>query len=160
MSEEPQQRTESLRKMVETRDLIIKDLEREIRELKAMLHGTTFDKSRALFTLRRMNENAQALGRLAKGKPKTHKGAPLMDAIDEYATTDKARIAASRVDLWRRVKMHMAVKLRVEEKDITDKDLAYFVRRMGVSYLIRKIHSMTTVTAEHMLLWANTVEAQ
>ena len=90
----------------------------------------------------------------------THKGAPLMDAIDEYAMTDKARIAASRVDLWRRVKMHMAVKLRVEEKDITDKDLAYFVRRMGLTYLIRKIHTMTTVTAEHMLLWANTVEAQ
>ena len=90
----------------------------------------------------------------------THKGAPLMDAIDEYAMTDKARIAASRVDLWRRVKMHMAVKLRVEEKDITDKDLAYFVRRMGLTYLIRKIRSMTTVTAEHMLLWANTVEAQ
>ena len=90
----------------------------------------------------------------------THKGAPLMDAIDEYATAYEARNAASRTDLWRRVKMHMAVKLRVEEKDITDKDLAYFVRRMGVSYLIRKIHSMTTVTAEHMLLWANTVEAQ
>ena len=35
-----QERTESLRRMVETRDLIIKDLEREIRELKAMLHGT------------------------------------------------------------------------------------------------------------------------
>ena len=29
------------------------------------------DKPRALFTIRRMNENAQALGRLAKGKPKT-----------------------------------------------------------------------------------------
>jgi hypothetical protein len=27
------------RRMVETRDLLIKDLEREIRELKAMLHG-------------------------------------------------------------------------------------------------------------------------
>ena len=57
----------------------------------------------------------------------THKGAPLQDAIDEYAMTDKARIAASRVDLWRRVKMHMAVKLRVEEKDITDKDLGLAV---------------------------------
>ena len=47
MSEELQQRTESLRRMVETRDLIIKDLEREIRdiqranrELRAALHGT------------------------------------------------------------------------------------------------------------------------
>ena len=43
-----QERTESLRQMVETRDLIIKDLEREIRdtqrenrELRAALHGTT-----------------------------------------------------------------------------------------------------------------------
>lgn len=46
MSEEIQ-RTASLRSMVEARDLIIKDLEREIeglerenRELKAMLNGT------------------------------------------------------------------------------------------------------------------------
>jgi len=28
------------------------------------------DKPRALFTIRRMNENAQALGKLGKGKPK------------------------------------------------------------------------------------------
>ena len=41
MSEEQQDTIKSLRRMVETRDLIIKDLEREIRELKAMLHGTT-----------------------------------------------------------------------------------------------------------------------
>ena len=40
MSDELQQRTESLRKMVETRDLVIADLEREIRELRAALHGT------------------------------------------------------------------------------------------------------------------------
>jgi hypothetical protein len=40
MSEELQNRIESLRRMVETRDLVIADLEREIRELKAMLHGT------------------------------------------------------------------------------------------------------------------------
>jgi hypothetical protein len=90
----------------------------------------------------------------------THKGAPLQDAIDEYATVWEARNAASRVDLWRRVKVHMSVKLRVEEKDITDKDLAYFVRRMGVTYLIRKIHTMTKATAEHMLSWATNVEAQ
>ena len=50
MSEELQQRTESLRRMVETRDLIIADLEREIRdiqranrELRAMLDGTWND---------------------------------------------------------------------------------------------------------------------
>ena len=35
-----QERTESLRRMVETRDLIIADQEREIRELRAALHGT------------------------------------------------------------------------------------------------------------------------
>ena len=83
-----------------------------------------------------------------------------MDAIDEYVTAWEARNAASRTDLWRRVKVHMGVKLRVEEKEVTDKDLAYFVRRMGVSYLIRKIHSMTTVTAEHLLSWAIKVNAQ
>ena len=40
MSEELQERTESLRRMVETRDLIIADQAREIRKLNAMLHGT------------------------------------------------------------------------------------------------------------------------
>ena len=40
MSAELQQRTESLRRMVETRDLVIADLEREIRELREALHGT------------------------------------------------------------------------------------------------------------------------
>tara|TARA_R110000868_G_scaffold390303_1_gene659933 strand:- start:668 stop:856 length:189 start_codon:yes stop_codon:yes gene_type:complete len=40
MSEELQQRTESLRRMVETRDLTIKDLEREIRELREAINGT------------------------------------------------------------------------------------------------------------------------
>jgi len=90
----------------------------------------------------------------------THKGAPLMDAIDEYATAYEARNAASRVDLWRRVRVHMAVKLRVEEKDVTDKDLSYFVRRMGSTYLIRKIHTMDTVSANQMLAWAVSVEAR
>ena len=90
----------------------------------------------------------------------THKGAPLMDAIDEYASTYEARNAAARVDLLRRVKVHMAIKSRVEDKEVTDKDLAYFVRRMGPTYLIRKIHTMTTATANHLLLWATNVEAQ
>ena len=35
MSEETQQRIESLRRMVETRDMLIADLERENRELRA-----------------------------------------------------------------------------------------------------------------------------
>jgi len=39
MSEELQNLLESSRRMVETRDMLIKDLEREIRELKAMLNG-------------------------------------------------------------------------------------------------------------------------
>ena len=54
----------------------------------------------------------------------------------------------------------MVGRLSIQEKYVTDKDLAYFVRRMGVTYLIRKIHSMTMVTAEHMLLWANKEDAQ
>ena len=40
MSEELQQRNESLRRMVETRDLVIADQEREIRELREALNGT------------------------------------------------------------------------------------------------------------------------
>ena len=44
MSEELQQRNESLRRMVETRDLVIADLEREIRELRAALQGTLVPK--------------------------------------------------------------------------------------------------------------------
>jgi hypothetical protein len=90
----------------------------------------------------------------------THKGAPLMDAIDEYATAWEVHNAASMTDLLRRVKMHMVAKLSIPEKWVTDKDLAYFVKRMGSTYLIRKIHTMTTVTAEHMLLWANKEDAQ
>ena len=43
MSEELQTLLEASRRMVETRDLVIADLEREIRELKAMLHGTCAD---------------------------------------------------------------------------------------------------------------------
>ena len=88
------------------------------------------------------------------------KTAPLQDAIDQYATAYEAQNAAARVDLWRRVKVHMAIKTRVEDKEVTDKDMAYFVKRMGPTYLIRKIHTMTTATADHMLLWATNVEAQ
>jgi hypothetical protein len=40
MSEELQTLLEASRRMVETRDLIIADQAREIRELKAMLNGT------------------------------------------------------------------------------------------------------------------------
>ena len=43
MSEEQQDTIKSLRQMVVTRDLIIKDLEREIRELRAKLDGTWND---------------------------------------------------------------------------------------------------------------------
>jgi hypothetical protein len=39
MSEELQTLLEASRRMVETRDLIISDLEREIRELREALHG-------------------------------------------------------------------------------------------------------------------------
>jgi len=93
-------------------------------------------------------------------KTPEQQGAPLQDAIDQYASTYEARNAAARVDLWRRVKMHMVAKLSIPEKWVTDKDLAYFVRRMGPTYLIRKIHTMTTATADHLLLWANKEDAQ
>jgi hypothetical protein len=51
MSEELQTLLEASRRMVETRDLIIADQEREIRELREALHGRPdpeWDGSRAL----------------------------------------------------------------------------------------------------------------
>jgi hypothetical protein len=51
MSEELQTLLEASRRMVETRDLIIADQEREIRELRGALHGRPdpeWDGSRAL----------------------------------------------------------------------------------------------------------------
>ena len=53
------------------------------------------DKPRALFTIRRMNENASALGKLAKGKPKT-------------LTTEQRKASADR--------MRAAQKLRWKNK--------------------------------------------
>ena len=53
------------------------------------------DKPRALFTIAPMNENAQALGRLAKGKPKT-------------LTTEQRKASADR--------MRAAQKLRWKDK--------------------------------------------
>ena len=55
------------------------------------------DKTRALFTIAPMNENAQALGRLAKGKPKTlteaqrAASAERMRAAQKLRWKDKAR---------------------------------------------------------------------
>jgi hypothetical protein len=43
MSEELQTQIEALRCMIVTRDLLIADLQRENRELRAMLHGTWND---------------------------------------------------------------------------------------------------------------------
>jgi len=54
----------------------------------------------------------------------------------------------------------MVGKLTVPEKHVTDEDLAHFVRRMGPTYLIRKIHTMDIESANRMLLWATNVEAQ
>jgi len=90
----------------------------------------------------------------------THKTAPLQESIDEYASSYEARNAAARIDLWRQVKLHMVGKLTVPEKHVTDEDLAHFVRRMGPTYLIRKIHTMDIESANRMLLWATNVEAQ
>ena len=55
------------------------------------------DKPRALFTIRGMNENASALGKLAKGKPKTltpeqrAASADRMRAAQKLRWKDKAR---------------------------------------------------------------------
>lgn len=49
------------------------------------------DKTRALFTILRMNENAQALGRLAKGKPKTLTEAQRKASADRMRAAQKLR---------------------------------------------------------------------
>lgn len=90
----------------------------------------------------------------------THKTAPLKESIDEYASSYEARNAAARIDLWRQVKLHMVGKLTVPEKHVTDEDLAHFVRRMGPTYLIRKIHTMDIESANRMLAWAISLEEQ
>ena len=49
------------------------------------------DKVRALFTIAPMNENAQALGRLAKGKPKTLTEAQRKASADRMRAAQKLR---------------------------------------------------------------------
>ena len=49
------------------------------------------DKVRALFTIAPMNQNAQALGRLAKGKPKTLTEAQRKASADRMRAAQKLR---------------------------------------------------------------------
>ena len=49
------------------------------------------DKPRALFTIRRMNENASALGKLAKGKPKRLTEAQRKASADRMRAAQKLR---------------------------------------------------------------------
>ena len=53
--------------------------------------GVMVDKPRALFTIRGMNENAQALGRLAKGKPKRLTEAQRKASADRMRAAQKLR---------------------------------------------------------------------
>ena len=49
------------------------------------------DKTRALFTLAPMNENASALGKLAKGRPKTLTEAQRKASADRMRAAQKLR---------------------------------------------------------------------
>ena len=49
------------------------------------------DKPRAFLTIRRMNENASALGKLAKGKPKTLTEAQRKASADRMRAAQKLR---------------------------------------------------------------------
>ena len=49
------------------------------------------DKSRALFTLARMNENAKALGKLGKGRPKTLTESQRKASADRMRQVQKLR---------------------------------------------------------------------
>jgi hypothetical protein len=52
------------------------------------------------------------------------------------------------------VRLHIAKELDVTEQDVTTKDAAYFIRRLGSAYLIRKVRGMGDITAQRLLLWA------
>jgi len=49
------------------------------------------DKVRALFTIRRMNENAKALGKLGKGRPKTLTPEQRKASADRMRSVQKLR---------------------------------------------------------------------
>jgi hypothetical protein len=49
------------------------------------------DKPRALFTIRRMNENARALGKLGKGRPKTLTPEQRKASADRMRSVQKLR---------------------------------------------------------------------
>jgi hypothetical protein len=49
------------------------------------------DKPRALFTIRAMNENASALGKLGKGRPKTLTEAQRKASADRMRSVQKLR---------------------------------------------------------------------
>jgi len=80
--------------------------------------------------------------------PNTHKGAPLQDAIDDFAEAYEAQSKSSR-EAWQ-IRLYMADKLGVKEETITEKDVHYFCLRMGVVYLARKIRGIGTSTAERL----------
>lgn len=85
--------------------------------------------------------------------PNTHKGAPLMDAIDDFARAYEARDKSEPTKLWC-VRLHIAAELDVTEQDVTTKDIAYFIRRLGSAYLIRRVRGMGDITAQRLALWA------
>ena len=85
--------------------------------------------------------------------PNTAKTPPLMDAIDDYARAYEARDKSEPTNLWR-VRLHMAAQLDVTEQEILTKDIAYFIRRLGSAYLIRRVRGMGDITAQRLSLWS------
>lgn len=83
----------------------------------------------------------------------SHKGAPLMDAIDDFARAYEARDRSEPSKLWC-VRLHVAAELDVTEQELTTKDLAYFIRRLGAAYLVRRVRGMGDITAQRLHLWA------
>ena len=62
-----------------------------LHETPSRLFLPMVDKVRALFTIAPMNQNAQALGRLAKGKPKTLTEAQRKASADRMRAAQKLR---------------------------------------------------------------------
>lgn len=74
--------------------------------------------------------------------------APLSTAIDAFAVEYEASRRTQSSD-WR-VRLYMADKLGVDEATISDRDVHYFIQRMGAVYLARKVQGIGATIAERL----------
>lgn len=85
--------------------------------------------------------------------PNTHTGPPLQDAIDAFAEAYETMRRTEPSQLWR-VRLHLASVMDVSEQSLHEKDVRYFIRRMGAEYLARRVRGVGDVVANRLVLWS------